>query len=402
MEGQGGSEPHKSSKLSAVHEDFTALVEDLRVFAETKPHVENAVKLHRRAMRDLNAIRNAMAGKTLHPGVDPEKMTEPLVQGFQNNLAGFRAELQVALSVPGVIAVCKKFQVLEQEGKELPEISAMSKPSKIEVDVVAQDGHTWIEVKSYKGITLESGHWQGIPGHIKGLEQQIQDYLYVASCPNNHQRWRAPSVVIYFLEDIDEGVKDAITEMGAYVQVGPDPPTLEGVPEPPEPPTIANLDVTSMCALVSEVSHGGVENALVTQWAQRVSHWQDSLENERRNPLLQEIGPILLHKQLVATERAVLQFETLVEKFGGESELARWRELKGKLEIYSEANSEDWLSKRVLSLENVPLIQKHVFGLGDHLRALVITANIKGIQKLAHEGVNLEAFTHRAVWLTGL
>lgn len=64
-------------------------------------------------------------------------------------------------------------------------------------------------------------------------------------------------------------------------------------------------------------------------------------------------------------------------------------------------NSHLWLSERVFTTD-IPEIQQHVFGLGDHLRALTITANGRTVSKLDHEGVHLECFVHRAVWLTGL
>jgi len=50
------------------------------------------------------------------------------------------------------------------------------------------------------------------------------------------------------------------------------------IPKPPEDPDIVNLDVTTLCALVSEVSHDGPRNPEVAQWAQRVSHWSRCLQ----------------------------------------------------------------------------------------------------------------------------
>ena len=38
----------------------------------------------------------------------------------------------------------------------------------VEVDVVAQNGHTWIEVKSHQPFGTDSDHWFGSQGHTKG------------------------------------------------------------------------------------------------------------------------------------------------------------------------------------------------------------------------------------------
>lgn len=63
---------------------------------------------------------------------------------------------------------------------------------------------------------------------------------------------------------------------------------------------------------------------------------------------------------------------------------------------------EESVSDRVATLEDVADQQKYVFGLGDRLRAVTLTANAKVVQKALQQGVHLEVFIHRAVWLTGL
>lgn len=49
-------------------------------------------------------------------------------------------------------------------------------------------------------------------------------------------------------------------------------PTL--LPPMPPAPTTVNLDVTTLCAMVSEVSNGDPRRPDLQQWAQRVVHWQ--------------------------------------------------------------------------------------------------------------------------------
>ena len=66
---------------------------------------------------------------------------------------------------------------------------------------------------------------------------------------------------------------------------------------PPAPPEIryANLDVTTMCALVTEVSNGGAVGGgtpEVKAWAQRISHWVDSVEEEVRDPILTQLHAV--------------------------------------------------------------------------------------------------------------
>lgn len=41
----------------------------------------------------------------------------------------------------------------------------------VEVDVVAQHGHAWIEVKSHQPFGVDSDHWFGNQGHTKGANR---------------------------------------------------------------------------------------------------------------------------------------------------------------------------------------------------------------------------------------
>jgi hypothetical protein len=45
----------------------------------------------------------------------------------------------------------------------------------------------------------------------------------------------------------------------------------------PQPPSITNLDVTSLCALVSEVSWGDPHSPQLQAWAARTVHWRVSI-----------------------------------------------------------------------------------------------------------------------------
>lgn len=46
------------------------------------------------------------------------------------------------------------------------------------------------------------------------------------------------------------------------------------LPPMPSAATAVNLDVTTLCALVSEVSNGDPTRPELQQWAQRVVHWR--------------------------------------------------------------------------------------------------------------------------------
>jgi hypothetical protein len=255
--------------------------------------------------------------------------------------------------------------------------AAAAEPLLVEVDVVAHEGLTWIEVKnqvreaahncsvhpllcnmpwllnaaacctrcaetahksspaiSCHEITkhacclimycvskqewfgLDSVHWMG-SSHAKGLAQQVQALQAVAAAPVNSRRWRCPEVVVYFPSEVSREVAGALRDMGVVVADGPggcmyaswwcvqyraacqrdQSLILLGQAVPitvftaavdatagsiaalpvPQPPSVTNLDATSLCALVSEVSWGDPHSPQLQAWAARTVHWRVSV-----------------------------------------------------------------------------------------------------------------------------
>ena len=148
---------------------------------------------------------------------------------------------------------------------------------------------------------------------------------------------------------------------------------------------------------------------------------QDCLTAEQQIPMLPMLQPFLDRQHLVAAHAAVQQFEKLLEQFGGSKERQRWQTWRSKLQIYtsnqllgaqliehssqnsfsSRSISSSTLQDRVPALQAISAAQKEVFAVGDCLHALTLSANSKATEFAARQGVQLEVFIHRAVWLTG-
>jgi hypothetical protein len=78
-------------------------------------------------------------------------------------------------------------------------------------------------------------------------------------------------VVCFFPSGVDASVVRALEGLGAKVACGPGSlAPLCGRTSPP----ITNLDVTAMCALVSEVCWRAPGCEVLAAWAQRTTHWQ--------------------------------------------------------------------------------------------------------------------------------
>ena len=60
------------------------------------------------------------------------------------------------------------------------------------------------------------------------------------------------------------------------------------------------------------------------------------------------------------------------------------------------------LPERIQRLEKVTALQRAVFGLGDALQVLTLSANCNAARSAERQGVHLEVALHRAVWLAGM
>lgn len=123
---------------------------------------------------------------------------------------------------------------------------------------------------------MASGHFVGGTRGAKGrgLADQVADMLAVAAHPEHRRRGRSPQVVVFFPSGVDDEVAAALTQLGAKVASGPGSlAAVCGV----TCNNVINLDVTTLCALVSEVSWRDPDSEALQAWAARTSHWRVSV-----------------------------------------------------------------------------------------------------------------------------
>jgi hypothetical protein len=200
--------------------------------------------------------------------------------------------------------------------------------------------------------------------------------------------------------------------------------SLAALPAPGAAPSTTNLDVTALCALVSEVSWADPSAPELAAWAARTTHWAECLAAQAERPLLPELHSCLDGSQrLVASCAAVAQFERLLGMFAGPRETERWRaDLLPRLSVYhpcadagtcacvcgacaADGRGELMVyapSPRVAAIPRLGDLQRAVLGLGDSLCALTVTANAAAVRAAEQQGTRLDVVLHRAVWLTGL
>ncbi|DBA72355.1 TPA: hypothetical protein ACH3X2_010511 [Trebouxia sp. C0005] len=224
--------------MSAVA-DFQAVQVELQRLCEAVAHytsTHNAVKgterLLKRAQRDLAFTAYFAQEERVGHSVSQtssdcvaSRAAAAQLQGARNNLRGMQAELDVAQQATDVVCLGARFysQVSAGEGasskrKQRTHNNAnilanhfVPSGESVEVDVVAQQGLAWIEVKAHEPFDTDSSQWLGNPGHFKGLEQQAKQQLRIAKAACNQLMWQAPTVLFHFPQGVYTDVKTQLT-----------------------------------------------------------------------------------------------------------------------------------------------------------------------------------------------
>jgi hypothetical protein len=143
------------------------------------------------------------------------------VKGERANIEGVAREFQLAQTEPGAVGTNRKF-------------SLDGRPDAVEVDVVADNGRTWIDSKRVEPFGLESNNWTGKPGK-QGLKVQAEEMVRSAS--QNPVDGVPPTVVIDFPLGVSPEVAAALRAMGIQVRGAiVKPPSAPPVPVPVTPP----------------------------------------------------------------------------------------------------------------------------------------------------------------------
>ncbi|CAI9728074.1 Hypothetical predicted protein [Octopus vulgaris] len=155
---------------------------------------------------------------------------------------------------------------------------------------------------------------------------------------------------------------------------------------------IVNLDITTLITLVSAVTHGHCnfifpEKILTLQ-----------AKEEREKPVLPQMLDFLKGKKLCCCETALRDFRTILDTLGGKSERQRAEELISKVKIVP-----DRPSQRAYSLPLTSKLKersKIIFGTGDSLKAVTMTANSGYVRAAENQGVTFAVFIHASRALT--
>ncbi|XP_063965601.1 UPF0415 protein C7orf25 homolog isoform X2 [Lytechinus pictus] len=346
-------------------------------------------KVKKKIQSELTFIKSLQEGKVL-----PKKN-----QLKSTNLSHLDALLHTVETFDHVTAVLRPVHYETEDGYV----------SSLLVDVVGHKGKSWVKITARKAEALHR-IWEGEGEYgEQNIVQQVAQYQDASR--QNLIDFSPPAVHVVFYSGITQEVSAELFDLGAVVHghiyqteeemknMKPDMPVFQHEEEdselPPKSdsiPQAANMDVTTMIALVSDLCHGGSSYSFNEPVIEELS------QQERQKPLLPELENFLKDKELIACETAKHDFQAILETIGGSREKERAEELLQRLHIVP-----DQPSSRTLMLASSNRIKdraKVIFGTGDALKMITTTANEAFVRAASKQGVAFSVFIHQSRALT--
>ncbi|XP_059200332.1 UPF0415 protein C7orf25 homolog [Centropristis striata] len=338
------------------------------------------------------------------------------------NLTHLTAIVESVESLDDVVALLHVFTYLDAAGDR----------QTLVVDVVANGGHTWVKAVGRKAEALHN-IWQGRGQYgDKSIISQAEDFLQASG--QQPVQYRHPHIVFAFYNGVSCPMANRLKDMGVAVRgdivavnavmMEEEDEEEEEEEEEPEPvednneeseltrvdrgtvvaslafpaqvkveecPRV-NLDITTLITYVSSLSHGRChftfrEPVLTEQAAQ-----------ERQLQVLPQLDAFMQGKELFACRAAVADFQLILDTLGGPGEKERAQKLLTRLHLVDDRPSERTL--RLTPSAKVNRRSLMIFGTGDSLKAVTMTANSRFVRASANQGVRYSVFIHQPRALT--
>ncbi|XP_021961981.1 UPF0415 protein C7orf25 homolog [Folsomia candida] len=339
-------------------------------------------------------------------------------------------------NLPHLLSILKC--ILQSQGQRLP--SAVLKPfafskgrsGRLVVDLVSPDGDSWIKISARNPKALNLLAAGGGNFGQKSIVDHVQDYLICAK--ENPCLFRVPKVTAVFTSGISESLAIELEALGTVVQgeripdeqlelhprirvyedrnnlqgfrddlllgaaeeatlsasvdetvLGFKNPSLDGV-------TKLNLDIPAFLAYVSNLTNGHSN----VKFPKAILANQAISENLRPQKVI--LDKVFHGRKLYCCETALKEFHGILSTVGGPAEKERARNFLSTVTIVP-----DQMTERVKSLcvsGNIKYRSLVIFGTGDTLEAVTVTANTGFVRSAKTQGVELAAFVHESRALT--
>ena len=156
--------------------------------------------------------------------------------------------------------------------------------------------------------------------------------------------------------------------------------------------TKVNLDITAMIAYVSALTNGRNWFQFSEKILSEQAQW------ERQKPVKPFLDNIFKDKELICCASAMRDFDTIINTLGGPGERERATQLMERITVVPDCDSPRTLNLGVSG--KIKDRSRSIFGTGDAMKVLTVTANTGFIRAAQGQGVNFAVITHESRALT--
>ncbi|VDD92272.1 unnamed protein product [Enterobius vermicularis] len=276
---------------------------------------------------------------------------------------------------------------------------------KLEVDLILNDGDTWVKVisRNAKGLAMDFV----TSGRSSNRSIVDQAHCYKIAAANYPHFYKPPEIIFHCLNGVPDIIVNELISCGVRV-IGTVIPIGELVVLPEDwdsdsyssdscssevlelekrESSVLNLDITAVFALISALTHGdGAKFHFAS------SMLNDQARSERKSPVLPRLMKMMEGKKVIICRTAYDAVNNILSTVAGPEEMRRAEELFTRVEVV-----EDKLSERAKALKMSDKINersKVIFGSGDYYKAVTLTANRHFVNAAAYQGLRFAVVLH--------
>lgn len=267
----------------------------------------------------------------------------------------------------------------------------------VRVDIVANDGCTWIKViarnpKALNDIAFGRSNYgaKSILDHAK---------CYIEAAKDNQYFFKSPEVIFDFANEIDEELERSLEQINISVRINGrrkeyNVETTDSVVFMNK----LNLDVTTMMAFVSnltcETCDCSFKEPILKEQAQR----------EKIAPTKRFLDQTFDGKELIACETATNSFLDILSTVGGRNETLRASQLLKMITVLPDLSENEentyWSDHKLKMGKKITKRTFKIITFGMFHKAITVTANKGAVEAAKKQGIFIPAVIHEARALT--
>jgi len=330
-----------------------------------------------------------------------------------SNLIHLHSIIKHIFRVENPVSVMQPFNLYHKDG---------SLKKKMNVDIVCDGGFSWVKVVARNPRALQLNSQGGNQYGQRNINDQVKEFVRCSQ--QNQIMFKNPKVLFVFASGVTRALANSITKKGAEVvgeivdssiaEPEEDDDDVSSEDDADEFPCLTqgdsethfdktdqeasldatklNLDITAMIAYVSSLTNGHSSHVFKEKILSQQAEW------ERVRPVKPFLDNIFCDKTLVCCESAVRDFKSIISCLGGENERIRAQDFLERLTVVP-----DQESTQIKNLEFSGKIKdrsRAIFGTGDSMKIVTVTANSGFVRAASGQGVNLAVVLHESRALT--